>query len=249
MPFLGCPFSPPLPRSKSTPYPRSSRWPAGRELWSAQPGFGISQLSSLGSHKRRLQAGRARTAPAAPDGDGIPGVTPPLPGWRLSAVPASRMAEKGSSLGNRGCSSSGIRLCSKLSQNELLQQRFCLQVEGKNKSCGKPHDFYLEQIFFWLLEVFLEDPQREGNDTAQFSQRSYGLGDPGWMKGGETETPLQSSPTPPSHPCAAQNPSGRASQPALLPGTPSCIPGSQNQPRPSGGQGHLSLPSLLTIQC
>lgn len=148
MPFLGCPFSPPLPRSKSTPYPRSSRWPAGRELWSAQPGFGISRLSSLGSHKRRLQAGRARTAPAAPDGDGIPGVTPPLPGWRLSAVPASRMAEKGSSLGNTGCSSSGVRLCSKLSQNELLQQRFCLQVEGKNKSCGKPHDFYLEQIFF-----------------------------------------------------------------------------------------------------
>lgn len=40
------------------------------------------------------------------------------------------------------------QVCSKLSQNELLQQRFCLQVEGKNKSCGKPHDFYLEQIFF-----------------------------------------------------------------------------------------------------
>lgn len=112
------------------------------------PGFGISRLSSLGSHKRRLQAGRARPAPAAPAGDGIPGVTPPLPGWRLRAIPASRTAEKGSSLGNRGCSSSGIRLCSKLSQNELLQQRFCLQVKGKNKSCGKAHDFYLEQIFF-----------------------------------------------------------------------------------------------------
>lgn len=132
---------------------------------------------------------------------GICGVTAQLHGWRL--IGASRMGQKGSSVGNRGCSSRwDAGFAANSPKMSCCSNDFHLQVKEKKKSCGKLQDFYPEQILFWVVRSFPGRPTQgrgmrvtvPSSVTPVTQQRSSGLGEPGWVKGGETETPELSCP-------------------------------------------------------
>lgn len=251
--FLCCPFSPPWSRNKSIPAqesPVASREGAlerSARVWDIPAPF-------PGLPQHLLQAGRA---PAAPGWGWHPRGDPQLHGWRLSASQHPQ-GTKRLLPGDRGCSSSwDAGFAASSPKMSCCSKDFHLQLERekKRKSCGKPQDFYLEEIFFGCLKFSWQTHPGKGVTLPSSvppvtQQRSSGLGDPGWIKG-QRQRPQSSSAQalPPQLPqgsltclCCLKPP--RQSFPGTpSPRDPSCTP-EEPEPSPAFQRRGTPLPPL-----
>lgn len=147
--FLCCPFSAPSSRNKSIPCQVT---PCPQEQLVAS-GEGALGCSARVWHIPAPFPGLPKTPAAGWEGQACSSSSRmgmASMGWRLSAISASRMGEKSSSVGKRGCSSSwDAGFAANTPRVSSCSKDFCLQVDEKKILWKTPR--FLSRTEFFLV--------------------------------------------------------------------------------------------------